>query len=697
MKSNIIVLFLILNFGITPVLYSQSEVNKELYKSGKEKFEKGDYFNSKEELKKYIDLNITNSNPFVKLKVDKALEYNGIANFYIVDFEEALKSFLSLLNSQSSTIKVKSNIHYFLGMIKYYDAKYNYAIKEFDQVSNESDYLNDMRFYRGICKLRTYGLDNANNDFSSIYGKKYVDYKAFVLYYKGYKDEAKKELEEIAMKDNNASCFIDLAEYYALENNKIDALKNIEVAFKMGFNKPVLLYKETNFQNIIKTNEFNDLISKYLIRKPDYIIIQEKNYRDSIIFANRIKFQKDSIYLQKKINSYIYVSGRNVFLFENNTIPIYLFKYPENAIPFASVINEKFIYDYSLPISNERFSCQFQYDKYNTTKYDININCIDSVKIMNLEFTNLDQFDKVEQGKIFRNNLVRIQKKYKECYQNDYLKIDSIYCFRMKRFSYNANDTLIHFKKFDKSQYNMQSNSIKVFNINNQLNFDDYGSEFPYFNYSIGDKPFINIPISIEQAKSLIKGNEATYYEKIYTVKYLGGLIIHSEGGWASFSTNYEILSIKYNFYRENQWSNSLREFIGKPIFESEKEYEVKKKKPQSVNTISEMLSRSWVLSELKNINDTVTKKIDGHFVIRFNTNNTYQDFANNVEDTENRNKRWSLIDENGQPDLNGNYIITKYTSDKGNNRESRMEIISITNDELIIKVENTIQILKSL
>jgi hypothetical protein len=276
MKYKLIIFSLLLNSIINNSI-AQSEIHEEYFKSGKDYFSKNDFTNAIIQLNKYIDLNKNSLNAFVGVNVDNAYFLTGVSYFNTVYFDKAKIYFDGLLARNGIMNQEKYNAYSFKGYMKFLSEDYSAAILDFTNAINSYKKNDDAFLMRGICNFRLNKKDEATSDFTKVLeAKTPTALNAYALYYSGKPEEAITLINKLLTDKPTNYTYYYAACIYALNNNKKEAFENLEIAMKNGFIYQVYLFKDKSIDNLRDSSAFSDLITKYSIIKPDFVIKQEK-------------------------------------------------------------------------------------------------------------------------------------------------------------------------------------------------------------------------------------------------------------------------------------------------------------------------------------------------------------------------------------------------------------------------------------
>ena len=82
----------------------------------------------------------------------------------------------------------------------------------------------------------------------------------------------------------------------------------------------------------------------------------------------------------------------------------------------------------------------------------------------------------------------------------------------------------------------------------------------------------IQIPMSIEEAKEIFMDENRVFCETILTVKPEKGAFGYEGAAFFVMSSNFNIIKITKNYYKNKNWSNQEEKFVGDPVFTVELE-----------------------------------------------------------------------------------------------------------------------------
>ena len=529
---------------------------------GISKFNKNDYLGAMNVFSSYINENVQNkANTSIAINLYYCYLYRGIARFYTFDNMGAQNDFNDCIKLEPSK-KYKSQAYLYNGLVDYYRGNNEKALESINKSAEIDEKNSDAFLCRGIIFKKTGKTTEADADFNKILEieKKKGYNRCLAYFYLGKATEAETEVANLIADKKDSWAYYNAACVYALLNKTDEAVKNLELALNNGYRCYIYIFNDSQLNSIRGRKEFTDILRKY---------------RADIIINNFfIEAEKDSILAAKKINSHLYIANSydHQFIFPNNKENKILEKAPEVTIPFGFLFNENYFNSFNIPTSND-FQYEWKVDIYNSVKADFSLSELEGLQNFRKEIQTADQFTIKENQSKYRKEFIDSWKYLNnECTQN-YLKKDSIYVFRMvTNKDFNADKS--YYCLLDKQYYSLDRNLINVPLIIDQNDnmgiYHDYHTscyEFPEI-FDIDPKyRFVNITITPEKAKDMIRGGDV-YYEKIYTVKYKGGIKTYNYGGWAVFYNNFDIVSVKYNFYKIEQWNKVYNEFIGNPCFE---------------------------------------------------------------------------------------------------------------------------------
>lgn len=629
MKKNIAVISFFIISGFFNFLIAQSERNGELYTNGATKFANGDYTSAIKDLGKFINLNAQNKGISVSIHVDDSYWKIGLSYFRLRNFTLADEMFNKLIPRMSYQKEFVYHSYVYKGLMKYFDKKFTEAISDFSLATESYKKNTNAYLMRGICYHNKYSTSKSSadsiqftNDFNIVLkDKKAKKEKAFALYYLGQKEEAYAQMKELTSKKPSVAPYYEMACLCALNKNNIEAISNIELALKNEFKDTTFLFNEPRLADVRKSNEFNDLLTKLGFKKPDYIIKEETRIKNEEIkrlkqieikridslkqietrridSLKQIEIRKidslkqieiiridslkqvemkriDSINM---INSYIYHNDFNQFIFQKGVKYKYIDKSPETTLLFALLLNETYFSTFELP-KGKIFSYSWTNEGGQMPTVEFDLSKIPGLETYSNDVAKLDQFAFKEKENELRTRFVTSWKLLNEELKSKYNLKDSILTFRSKIPDGHYNRSF-EYCIFNKENYSIDNNTIITTLLDyGWLHTTEECSEFPYFPNTDQKNGRIAIPISFQDAKNLIQGDEQVYFEKLFTVKmsdYIDFyLFINSQ--YAKFTNRFDLLSVKYNFYKESQWNTSINGFLGKPVFEYKYFFPVKK------------------------------------------------------------------------------------------------------------------------
>jgi len=551
MKTKILTILIVLS-SMSIALGQKS------WSDGVNAFNKNDYYGAIGIFNDYISQNVQNTeNISIAINLEYCYLYRGIAKFYTFNSNQVKEDFSNCLKLDPPK-KFKSSAFLYTGLVDYYSSNTPKAIESINKAIEVDSKNSDALISRGIIYKKTGKNTEAESDFNAVLEieKKQGYNRSLANYYLGKNSEAEAEITKLITEKNDVYAYYIAACTYALLNKTDEAFKNLDIALNKGFRCYVYLFNDEKLNAIRKKSDFYKILSKYRSDKMiDFFIV------------------RDSLSKSCKTNSYIYPSWNVQVILPISNQSSILETSPQYNIPFAYLFNEDYFKTFQLP-KNGYYEYTWDKDKKNPLTFNFDLNYVNGLNDYFKEIENADQFTLKENDQKYRLMFIDSWKKLNKEYDDHYLKKDSLYIFKAVNSSKDNKGKLNSFL-FDTKSYSLDNNNITL-----PLLYDGgvyqnyYVDELPQFWNVKPENRLIKMDIPIEIAKNLIRGDENVYYEKIYTVKFVGGLNtsffsnISTSKNEAIFMTNIIPISIHYYFYKESQWDARFKAFTGAPYFQ---------------------------------------------------------------------------------------------------------------------------------
>lgn len=177
---------------------------------------------------------------------------------------------------------------------------------------------------------------------------------------------------------------------------------------------------------------------------------------------------------------------------------------------------------------------------------------IKGFELYDTEIAKANEFELKEKRNFYIQKLIDCWGKYKEEYENIYLKgYNGVYIYP-ELIGYGDNEGTNRFE-LNKTAYNFDNETLKM----NILNA----------NFLHVKNNNIEIKLPISEAKILFGDGESCYYQSIVKVKPKTYYRMIFRGDIAANGVQYEVVEVKKYFFKINQWSDIYKKFTGDPIY----------------------------------------------------------------------------------------------------------------------------------